>query len=44
MIAIGVAPVMALFWSIVPPILALLVIVMALSDNARMSSRPQAAV
>jgi hypothetical protein len=32
------------FWLIVPPILALLVIVMALSENVRMSDRTPATV
>jgi hypothetical protein len=44
MVAIGVAPVMTLFWSVVPPIVALVVIVMALSDNVRMAGRSRAAV
>ena len=43
MIATGVLPALGVFWMIVPAILALLVIVMALSDNIRMSS-PRTAV
>ncbi len=38
MIATGVLPMLPWFWMIAPPILALVVIVMALSDNVRMSS------
>jgi hypothetical protein len=43
MIATGVLPMLPFFWMIVPPILALLVIVMALSENVRMSDRAPAA-
>lgn len=43
MIAMGVLPMLPFFWVIVPTLVALLVIVMALSDNIRMSS-PRPAV
>jgi hypothetical protein len=43
MIVAGVVPVMTLFWSVIPPIVALVVIVNALADNVRMA-RPRAAV
>jgi hypothetical protein len=44
MIATGVLPMVPWFWMVVPPILGLVVIVMALSDNVRMSKRPRMAV
>jgi hypothetical protein len=43
MIAIGVLPMLPWFWLIAPPIVGLFVIVMALSDNLRMSDRASAA-
>lgn len=43
LVAIGVFPLMNLFWSIIPPIAVLVVIIMALSDNVRMSRQPQMA-
>jgi hypothetical protein len=44
MIATGVLPMLPFIWVVVPPIVSLLVIVMALSDNIRMSRRPRPAV
>ena len=44
MIATGVLPMVPWFWMVVPPILGLVVIVMALSDNVRMSKQPRMAV
>lgn len=44
MIATGVLPMIPWFWMIVPPVLGLVVIVMALADNVRLSGRPRPAV
>ncbi len=44
MIATGVLPMVPFIWMVFPPIVALLVIVMALSDNLRLSGRTPAAV
>jgi hypothetical protein len=44
MIATGVLPMLPFIWVVVPPIVSLLVIVMALSDNIRMSRQARPAV
>lgn len=44
MVATGVLPMIPSFWMIVPPVLGLVVIVMALADNVRLSGRTRAAV
>ena len=44
MIAAGVLPMIPWFWMIVPPVLGLVVIVMALADNVRMAARTRPAV
>jgi hypothetical protein len=44
MIATGVLPMIPWFWMVVPPVLGIVVIVMALAENVRLSGRPRAAV
>ena len=44
MITTGALPMVPWFWLVWPPILGIVVIVMALSDNVRMSRRPRMAV
>jgi hypothetical protein len=43
MIATGALPMVPWFWMVWPPIVGLVVIVMALADNVRMSKRPRVA-
>jgi hypothetical protein len=43
MIALGVVPGSMLYWSIFPPIVALIVIIMALSENVRLAARTKVA-